>query len=216
MKLLPLLFVGVFAVPKSLTTDNFNELIHDTSKNVMIYFYRADCGESCAEIESVWEDFGRLMKKSDKLTIGSMDCESHESLCVSLSVQTTPIVLFFEHGKQPIKYTDKLDLESLHDYAKSINNPCSFENDTYCTENLKVLINELKTYPHRVDVGIKMWKKKIQDHQKEQDDALDSMRRTYDALRTKIAQQTSDLEQKIEIAIQAADYHSEKKIHDEL
>ena len=140
----------VAAVPKSLSSENFDDLVHDVKKNSMIYFYQPECGDACKEIETVWEDFGILMKKSDKVVIGSMDCTLNQDLCTSLSVASTPDLLYFEHGNQPVRYTGEINLEHLHDFIKKMMHACSFENDTACTDDEKVLIAEMKKYPTRI------------------------------------------------------------------
>jgi thioredoxin-like negative regulator of GroEL len=213
MKLLPFFIVAIQALPHSLTTENFDSLVHDSTKNVMIYFFEPGC-TNCAEIESAWESFGIEMKDSDNMVVGSMDCKSHEELCSNLSVKSTPKILLFKHGNQPILYHDAMDLEHIRMFAKRSYLKCTVVDTTTCTEKELTLIKELTKYPQRASVGINKWLAVIKENEKEREEALNSMRKTYDTLKKKLEDSTDELRRKIEIARSAI--KSGKSSHDEL
>ena len=97
-------------------------------------------------------------------------------------------------------------------FAKRSYLKCTVTDTTTCTEKELTVVKELIKYPQRASVGINKWLGLIKENEREREEALNSMRKTYDTLKRKLEDSTDELRRKIEIARSVINSNS----HDEL
>ncbi|KAK9835347.1 hypothetical protein WJX81_004050 [Elliptochloris bilobata] len=101
---------------KVLVADQFNELVIDTSKSVLIEFYAPWCGH-CQSLAPVYEQVGEAFAGNDKVLIAKMDATAND-IPSSFKVQGFP-TLFFYNGKtkEVVSYEGNRSLEDLVEFV---------------------------------------------------------------------------------------------------
>jgi len=97
-----------------LIPDNFDKVVVQSGKPVLVEFYAPWCGH-CKNLAPIYEELGQLFSfASDKLTIAKLDADEHRSLGKQYGVGGFPTLKFFDgKSKDPIDYNGGRDLEAL-------------------------------------------------------------------------------------------------------
>lgn len=97
-----------------LIPDNFDKVVVQSGKPVLVEFYAPWCGH-CKSLAPIYEELGQLFSfASDKLTIAKLDADEHRSLGKQYGVGGFPTLKFFDgKSKDPIDYNGGRDLEAL-------------------------------------------------------------------------------------------------------
>lgn len=103
----------------TVTEDNFDEVVKDSSKDVMIEFYAPWCGH-CKQLKPAYKKLAAKFEGVDSVTIAAMDA-SEASPPDGFDVQGFPTIMFVpaKEGATPIPYEDARDLDSMVDFVKA-------------------------------------------------------------------------------------------------
>ncbi|MCC6829996.1 MAG: thioredoxin [Thermoleophilia bacterium] len=94
-----------------ITADNFQAVVLENEKPVLIDFWAEWCGP-CRMIAPVVEQIAK--ERSDSLVVGKLDVDQHGALAARYGVQGIPFLALFEHGqvvRQAVGAMPKAQLE---------------------------------------------------------------------------------------------------------
>ncbi len=94
-----------------ITADNFQALVLENEKPVLIDFWAEWCGP-CRMIAPVVEQIAK--ERSDSLVVGKLDVDQHGAIAAKYGVQGIPFLALFEHGqvvRQAVGAMPKAQLE---------------------------------------------------------------------------------------------------------
>jgi len=94
-----------------ITADNFQAVVLENEKPVLIDFWAEWCGP-CRMIAPVVEQIAK--ERSDSLVVGKLDVDQHGALAAKYGVQGIPFLALFEHGqvvRQAVGAMPKAQLE---------------------------------------------------------------------------------------------------------
>lgn len=103
----------------TVTEDNFQEVVQDSSKDVMIEFYAPWCGH-CKQLKPTYKKLASKFEGVDSVTIAAMDASEAE-VPSGFDVQGFPTIMFVpaKEGATPIPYEDARDLDSMAEFVKA-------------------------------------------------------------------------------------------------
>lgn len=107
-----------------LTNKNFDEIVMDASKNVLVEFYAPWCGH-CKQLTPTYEKLAAAYKNEKEVVVARLDADNaaHKELASKYGVSGFPTIKFFPKGadKKPEDYNSGRDLDS---FVKFLNDKC--------------------------------------------------------------------------------------------
>ncbi|KAJ4838647.1 Protein disulfide-isomerase like 2-1 [Turnera subulata] len=113
--------VKIAAAPSSvvvLTSDNFNEIVLDETKDVLVEFYAPWCGH-CKNLAPTYEKVATAFKLEEDVVIANLDADNYRDLAEKYGVSGYPTLKFFpKNNKAGEDYEGGRDLD---DFVSFIN-----------------------------------------------------------------------------------------------
>ncbi|KAL2511798.1 Protein disulfide-isomerase like 2-1 [Abeliophyllum distichum] len=117
--------VKIAAVPSDvvvLTPDNFNEIVLDEAKDVLVEFYAPWCGH-CKSLAPTYEKVATAFKLEEHVVIANVDADKYKDLGEKYGVSGFPTLKFFpKNNKAGVDYDGGRDLD---DFVTFINEKCA-------------------------------------------------------------------------------------------
>ncbi|CAD6187962.1 unnamed protein product [Caenorhabditis auriculariae] len=104
---------------KTLVGSNFDKIVNDESKDVLVEFYAPWCGH-CKSFEPKYKDLAAALKKTEpNLVLAKMDATANDAPA-QFAVEGFPTIYFAPSGNkgEPMKYNGNRDLDHLKDFLK--------------------------------------------------------------------------------------------------
>ncbi|PON61677.1 DnaJ-like [Parasponia andersonii] len=121
--------VKIATVPSSvveLSADNFDEVVLDENKDVLIEFYAPWCGH-CKNLAPTYEKVAAAFTLEENVVIANLDADKHRDLAEKYDVSGFPTLKFFpKNNKAGEEYEGGRDLE---DFVNFINVKCGTNRD---------------------------------------------------------------------------------------
>ncbi|KAK6911638.1 Thioredoxin domain, partial [Dillenia turbinata] len=121
--------VKIATIPSNvvvLTTDNFNEVILDETKDVLVEFYAPWCGH-CKNLAPTYEKVATAFKLEEDVVIANLDADKYKDLAEKYGVSGYPTLKFFpKTNKAGEDYDAGRDLD---DFVNFINEKCGTSRD---------------------------------------------------------------------------------------
>ncbi|KAJ0111708.1 hypothetical protein Patl1_00911 [Pistacia atlantica] len=121
--------VKIAAVPSNvvvLTADNFDAVVLDESKDVLVEFYAPWCGH-CKSLAPTYEKVATAFKMEEDVVIANLDADKYKDLAEKYGVSGYPTLKFFPRSnKAGEDYEGGRDLD---DFVSFINGKCGTSRD---------------------------------------------------------------------------------------
>ncbi|XP_044480977.1 protein disulfide-isomerase like 2-1-like [Mangifera indica] len=121
--------VKIAAVPSNvvvLTADNFDAVVLDESKDVLVEFYAPWCGH-CKNLAPTYEKVATAFKMEEDVVITNLDADKYKDLAEKYGVSGYPTLKFFpKSNKAGEDYEGDRDLD---DFVSFINEKCGTSRD---------------------------------------------------------------------------------------
>lgn len=113
MKLLTFLIAAVSASVTVLTDANFDSIVLDPTKDVLVDFYAPWCGH-CKKLEPIYDLVGKDFADEDHVVIAKLDAEANPKAAKKYGVQGYPTLKYFPAGaSEPVDYASGRDEDSF-------------------------------------------------------------------------------------------------------
>ncbi|RZC88117.1 hypothetical protein C5167_015922 [Papaver somniferum] len=121
--------VKLVTIPSSvvvLTGENFNEIVLDETKDVLVEFYAPWCGH-CKSLAPIYEKVASAYKLEGDVVIANLDADKHKDLAERYGISGFPTLKFFPKGnKAGEDYDGGRDVD---DFVSFINEKCGTSRD---------------------------------------------------------------------------------------
>ncbi|XP_074320950.1 protein disulfide-isomerase like 2-1 [Silene latifolia] len=121
--------VKIAALPSNvvvLSTDNFDEIVLDKSKDVLVEFYAPWCGH-CKSLAPTYEKFATAFKLEGDVVIANLDADKYKDLAEKYGISGFPTLKFFpKNNKDGEDYDGGRDLD---DFVSFINEKAGTSRD---------------------------------------------------------------------------------------
>ncbi|XVF72711.1 hypothetical protein PTKIN_Ptkin12aG0142300 [Pterospermum kingtungense] len=121
--------VKIATVPSNvvvLNADNFNEIVLDETKDVLVEFYAPWCGH-CKNLAPTYEKVATALKNEEDVVIANLDADKYRDLAEKYGVSGYPTLKFFPKGnKAGEDYEGGRDVD---DFVTFINERCATSRD---------------------------------------------------------------------------------------
>ncbi|KAK8635616.1 hypothetical protein V6N13_004345 [Hibiscus sabdariffa] len=121
--------VKIATAPSSvvvLNADNFDEVVLDETKDVLVEFYAPWCGH-CKQLAPTYEKVATAFKREDDVIIANLDADKHGDLAKKYEVTGFPTLKFFPKGNKAGEiYSGERDLDA---FVAFINEKCGTNRD---------------------------------------------------------------------------------------
>ncbi|XP_048336735.2 probable protein disulfide-isomerase A6 [Ziziphus jujuba] len=121
--------VKVATVPSNVVQlhgDNFNEVVLDETKDVLVEFYAPWCGH-CKNLAPTYEKVATAFKSQEDVVIANLDADKYRDLAEGYDLSGFPTLKFFpKNNKAGEEYEGGRDLE---DFVNFINEKCGTNRD---------------------------------------------------------------------------------------
>ncbi|GAA0141037.1 chaperone [Lithospermum erythrorhizon] len=108
--------VKIASIPSSvvvLSSDNFDQIVLDETKDVLVEFYAPWCGH-CKSLAPIYEKVASAFKNEDDVVIANLDADKHKDLAQKYGVSGYPTLKFFPKGnKAGEEYDGGRDLDEF-------------------------------------------------------------------------------------------------------
>ncbi|XP_059313279.1 probable protein disulfide-isomerase A6 [Lycium ferocissimum] len=122
--------VKIASIPSSvvvLSSDNFDEIVLDETKDVLVEFYAPWCGH-CKSLAPIYEKVAAAFRQEEDVVIANLDADNHKDLAEKYGVSGYPTLKFFPKGnKAGEDYEGGRDLD---DFVNFINEKCGTSRDS--------------------------------------------------------------------------------------
>ncbi|KAL5560970.1 hypothetical protein UlMin_030717 [Ulmus minor] len=109
-----------------LTAENFNEVVLDETKDVLVEFYAPWCGH-CKNLAPTYEKVAAAFKSEEDVVIANLDADKYGDVGDKYDVSRFPTIkLFPKNNKTGLEYEGEFDLE---DFVNFINEKCGTSRD---------------------------------------------------------------------------------------
>jgi len=147
----------------TLTADNFQSLVLDSSDHWLVEFYAPWCGH-CKNLAPEWEEAAQ--KLSGQVKLGAVDATVHEALGQKYQIKGFPTIkLFAANSKKaaPVDYTGARDAPAIVEYALKtldeagvpLNTPQILGDKSFQTDCAAHKVCAVMFVPHILDTGAK-------------------------------------------------------------
>jgi len=115
---------------KTLVALNFNELVNDPTKDVLVEFYAPWCGH-CKKLAPVWDELGEIFKENPKIVVAKIDATAND-VPASLGIRGFPTILLFTAGNkdEPVEYQGNRQLDDLKNFITTNTGSADEEEDS--------------------------------------------------------------------------------------
>jgi len=101
-----------------LNPENFNSIVLDGSKDVLVEFYAPWCGH-CKKLAPIWDQLSSVFKNQKDVVIANVDADKHKELGSKYGVSGFPTIKFFpKNKKEGVTFTGGRELT---DFVKYLN-----------------------------------------------------------------------------------------------
>ncbi|KAL2941141.1 putative protein disulfide-isomerase A6 [Bienertia sinuspersici] len=122
--------VKIAAAPSNvviLSPDNFEDVVMDKSKDVLVEFYAPWCGH-CKSLAPIYEKVANAYKSEEDVVIANLDADKHRDLAEKYGISGFPTLKFFpKNNKDGEDYEGGRDLD---DFVSFINEKCGTSRDS--------------------------------------------------------------------------------------
>ncbi|WOH14293.1 hypothetical protein DCAR_0933812 [Daucus carota subsp. sativus] len=121
--------VKITSVPSSvviLSSDNFDDVVMDTTKNVLVEFYAPWCGH-CKNLAPIYEKVAAAFHMEDDVVIANLDADKYKNIGEKYGVSGFPTLKFFPKGNKAGE--DYHGGRDLNDFVSFINEKCATSRD---------------------------------------------------------------------------------------
>ncbi|XP_010544982.1 PREDICTED: protein disulfide-isomerase like 2-1 [Tarenaya hassleriana] len=122
--------VKIASIPSNvvvLTPDNFDEIVLDENKDVLVEFYAPWCGH-CKSLAPTYEKVAAVFKQEEGVVIANVDADKHRDLGEKYGVSGFPTLKFFpKNNKAGEDYDGGRDLD---DFVSFINEKAGISRDS--------------------------------------------------------------------------------------
>jgi len=99
-----------------LTPDNFDKVVLDKSKDVLVEFYAPWCGH-CKSLAPIYDKLSSVYKPDTHVVIAKVDADKHKDLATKYGVTGYPTLIFFpKNDKAGVKYEAGRELKDFVTY----------------------------------------------------------------------------------------------------
>jgi protein disulfide-isomerase A6 len=99
-----------------LTPENFDKIVLDSSKDVLVEFYAPWCGH-CKSLAPIYDKLATVYKPDSHVVIAKVDADKHKELATKYGVSGYPTLIFFpKTDKAGVKYEAGRDLKDFVAY----------------------------------------------------------------------------------------------------
>ncbi|XP_054159042.1 thioredoxin domain-containing protein 5-like [Oppia nitens] len=103
--------------PLIINEDNFGKII---KKDITFIKYWVPWCSHCKQLRPVWHQLSTKMFANNAITIASVDCSQHESLCNKQQVEGYPTLFVYKDNQKITEYDGIRDLEHIYDFVSDI------------------------------------------------------------------------------------------------
>jgi len=105
---------------KTLVGLNFDEVVNDPEKDVMIEFYAPWCGH-CKTLAPKYEQLAEKLKKVDSVVVGKMDATANDWDRSRFEVSGYPTIYFVpaKADAKPVKYDGAREIDDMYKFIKT-------------------------------------------------------------------------------------------------
>ncbi|XP_078439106.1 thioredoxin family protein [Wolffia australiana] len=110
-----------------LTSENFDSVVLDTKKDVLVEFYAPWCGH-CKSLAPIYENVASVFKLDEDVVIANFDADKYKDLAEKYGVSGYPTLKFFPKGNKAGEDYD--GGRDLADFVNFINEKCGTSRDS--------------------------------------------------------------------------------------
>ncbi|CAO2836606.1 unnamed protein product [Amaranthus hypochondriacus] len=180
--------VKIAAVPSDvviLSSENFDEVVLDKSKDVLVEFYAPWCGH-CKALAPIYEKVATAFKLDEDVVIASLDADKYRDLAEKYGISGFPTLKFFpKNNKDGEEYEGGRDMD---DFVSFINEKCGTSRDSKGQLTSKAgIVASLEELVKEFVSATNDEKKKILNRLEEEAGKLEGSAARYGKIYTKVA-----------------------------
>jgi len=100
-----------------LNSRNFDKIVLDSSKDVLVEFYAPWCGH-CKSLAPKYDELSGVYAGDENIVIAKIDCDAEAAACSKYSVSGYPTLKWFgkENKKEPVPYESAREVDAFVTY----------------------------------------------------------------------------------------------------